>query len=191
MSRWLKLIVAVAAVWLCMATTTASAATFAYDVPTIARVHVHPVGGDDVAETEFTAARGGSGAPAFDARGTSTTLVSRSVATEAEGPALESAFHHTTSGAVDSIMETGLRPGAYATPTEGLSPLQAHIELALNPAGGARNALLQVDLAGLRAAGYEIPGITRVTGAFGMAGGGYEMQFLYAVPSEFLKVIWP
>ena len=85
MSRWLKLIVAVAAVWLCMATTTASAATFAYDVPTIARVHVHPVGGDDVAETEFTAARGGSGAPAFDARGTSTTLVSRSVATEAAG----------------------------------------------------------------------------------------------------------
>jgi hypothetical protein len=104
---------------------------------------------------------------------------------------LGSAFHHTTSSSVNPIMESGLRPGSYATPTQGLSPLQAHIELALNPAGGARNALLQVDVAGLRAAGYEIPQVSRVTSAYGMAGGGYEMQFPYAVPPEFLKVVWP
>jgi hypothetical protein len=82
-SRWLKLIVAVVAVWLCTATTTASAATFAYDVPTIARFHIHPVGGDDVAETEFTAAREGSASPAADARATSTTPFAPVVATEA------------------------------------------------------------------------------------------------------------
>ncbi len=85
-------------------------------------------------------------------------------------------------------MDTGLRPGSYATPVEGLSPLQAHIDLALNPAGGARNSVLTVDLAGLRAAGYEIPQVTRVTGAFNMPGGGFEMQFPYAIPSEFLSV---
>lgn len=86
-------------------------------------------------------------------------------------------------------MENGLRRGSYATPTPGLSPLQAHIELALNPASGARNALLQIDVAGLRSAGYTIPRVTRVTGAFGMAGGGWEMKFPYEIPSEFLKVI--
>ena len=63
-----------------------------------------------------------------------------------------SAFHHTADEFVDSIMDTGLRPGSYATPVEGLSPLQAHIDLALNQAGGARNSVLTVDLAGLRAA---------------------------------------
>lgn len=88
-------------------------------------------------------------------------------------------------------MRTGLRPGSYATPTGDLSPLQAHIELALNPVGGPRNAVLQVDLAGLRAAGYEIPSVTRVTSAFGMPGGGFEMRFPYEVPPEFLKVVQP
>lgn len=106
-------------------------------------------------------------------------------------PAGDVAFHHTVDQAIDSIMRTGLRPGSYATPTAGLSPLQAHIELALNPAGGPRNAVLQIDLAGLRAAGYEIPEVTRVTGAFGMAGGGYEIRFPYEIPPEFLKVIYP
>ena len=89
-----------------------------------------------------------------------------------EGVAGATAFHHTTTAAVESIMRQGLRPGSYVTPTRGLSPLQAHIELALNPAGGARNAVLDVDLAGLRRAGYEIPQVRRVSGAHNMAGGG-------------------
>lgn len=107
----------------------------------------------------------------------------------ATGPA--QAFHHTVDEAVAPIMRTGLRPGSYATPTGNLSPLQAHIELALNPAGGARNAVLQVDLGGLRAAGYEIPPVTRVTSAYGMPGGGWEMRFPYEIPPEFLKVVQP
>jgi hypothetical protein len=61
------------------------------------------------------------------------------LAPRAEG----SAFHQTTDQAVSSIMRSGVRPGSDATLTRGLSPLQAHIELALNPAGGARNAVLQ------------------------------------------------
>jgi hypothetical protein len=100
------------------------------------------------------------------------------------------AFHHTTDEFAELIGREGLRPGSYVTPDE-LSPLQAHIELALNPAGGARNAVLEVDLAGLSAAGFEVPAPTRVTSAFGMPGGGYEIQFPYAIPSEFIKVIQP
>jgi RHS repeat-associated protein len=103
--------------------------------------------------------------------------------------AARAAFHHTTDAAVGKIMSEGLRAGAYATPIKGLSPLQAHIELALNPAGGARNAILKINLEGLRAAGYEIPQMTRVRGAFGMPGGGWEMRFPYEIPSEFLKVV--
>jgi hypothetical protein len=84
-------------------------------------------------------------------------------------------------------MTEGLRSGSYATPRV-LSPLQAKIELAL-PGNLPRNAVLEVDLAGLRGAGYEIPNVTRVTSKAGLPGGGYEMQFPYAIPPEFLKVI--
>jgi RHS repeat-associated protein len=107
-----------------------------------------------------------------------------------EGVAGATAFHHTTTATVESIMRQGLRPGSYVTPTPtpGLSPLQAHIELALNPAGGVRNAVIDVDLGGLRRAGYEIPRVTRVTGAYKMAGGGYEMQFPYEIPPKYLSV---
>ena len=45
------------------------------------------------------------------------------------------------------------------------------------------------DLDGLRSAGYQIPAATRVAGRYGMPGGGYEMQFPYAIPAEFIRVI--
>jgi hypothetical protein len=70
-----------------------------------------------------------------------------------------------------------------------LSPLQAQIDLALPPNRGLPGAVIRVDLEGLRSAGYEIPEITQVGRSFNMPGGGYEMQFPYPVPSEFLKVI--
>jgi hypothetical protein len=46
-----------------------------------------------------------------------------------------------------------------------------------------------VDVAGLRAAGYQIPTPTRVTGAYGMAGGGWEVRFPYEVPPRYLEVV--
>ncbi len=75
------------------------------------------------------------------------------------------------------------------TPVE-LSPLQAKIELAL-PGNLPRNAVIEVDLAGLRNAGYVIPDATRVTAYKGLPGGGYEILFPYAIPPEFLRVIQP
>jgi hypothetical protein len=77
------------------------------------------------------------------------------------------------------------------TPTGDLSPLQAQIDLALPPNRGLPDALLRIDLAGLRQAGYEIPNVTQVGRGFGMPGGGFEMQFPYRIPPEFITVINP
>ncbi len=103
----------------------------------------------------------------------------------------EAAYHYTQSRHVAAIQSKGLWPGTYATPNGGLSPLQAQIDLALKPNRGLPDAIIRIDLAGLRAAGYDIPPITQVGRSFNMPGGGYEMQFPYRIPSEYLKVIWP
>lgn len=101
----------------------------------------------------------------------------------------DEAFHYTFSQFAGSIERKGLRPGSYATPGGTLSPLQAHIDLARRPNRGLPDALVRMDLAGLRKAGYEIPNPSQVGRSFNMPGGGSEMQFPYAIPPEFLKVI--
>ncbi|MBI5779629.1 MAG: hypothetical protein HZA49_09280 [Planctomycetes bacterium] len=98
-------------------------------------------------------------------------------------PAPESrVFHSTYKSNVSSIMNEGLRSGTYATPTKGLSSSQAQGALKLS--GPLRNTVLEIDVAGLRAAGYEIPRVTRVVG-----GTGYEMKFLYEIPPQFIKEV--
>ena len=62
-------------------TTTVSAATYTYDVPTVARVDVRASGGTDSGSAQFTGTRDWSASPPVAARGTSTTPSSRSVAT--------------------------------------------------------------------------------------------------------------
>jgi hypothetical protein len=109
-------------------------------------------------------------------------------ATRAATPASE-AFSYTFSKYLNSITKNGLRQGSYATKSGTLSPLQAQIELALPANRGLPDALVRIDLAGLRAAGYEIPSVTRVSSRYGLPGGGYEMQFPYPVPPQFLTVV--
>ena len=99
------------------------------------------------------------------------------------------AFTYTFSKYLGAISKNGLRQGSYATRSGTLSPLQAQIELALPTNRGLPDALVRIDLAGLRAAGYEIPGLTRVSGRFGLPGGGYEILFPYRVPPQFLTVV--
>jgi hypothetical protein len=70
-----------------------------------------------------------------------------------------------------------------------MSPLQAQIDLALPPNRGLPDALLRIDLEGLRKAGFQIPEVTQVGRSFGMPGGGFEMQFPYAIPPEFITVV--
>jgi RHS repeat-associated protein len=99
------------------------------------------------------------------------------------------AFHYTFAKYLGSIEANGLRQGTYATRSGTLSPLQAQIELALPANRGLPNALVRIDLAGMRQAGYEIPELTRVSSRFGLPGGGYEMQFPYPIPSQFISVV--
>ena len=110
---------------------------------------------------------------------------------------LNTAYHYTYERWASSIQEEGLRAGTYATPNGTLSPLQAQLELALRPDRALPEIRVQIDLAGLRRAGYQMPRVTRVSGVvvggggrvYTMPGGGYEMQFTYPVPPEFVKVV--
>ena len=166
-----------------------------YDALVIARVHVRTVGTVDLAPAMLGDQWERSAPLPSELRGVSTTSLRSGVATNT----VDDVFHCTKGEFVDSISTNGLRPGSYATPNGGLSPLQAQIDLALPPNTGLRDAVMRVDVAGLREAGYEIPAITRVTGTvtgpggrvYTMPGGGYEMQFPYAIPPEFIKVVTP
>jgi hypothetical protein len=104
-------------------------------------------------------------------------------------PSPDEAFHYTSPEAAQSIVRSGLRPGSHATPNGELSGLQAQIDLALSPNRALPGAVVQVNVAGMRAAGYDIPEVTQVGRNFGMPGGGWEMQFPDGVPSQFLKVV--
>jgi len=99
------------------------------------------------------------------------------------------AFHYTGVQNVAPIEAKGLRAGTYATTQGGLSPLQAQLDLALQPNRGLPGAVFRIDLEGLRGAGYKIPGVGRVARSFNMPGGGLEMQFPYEIPPEFLAVV--
>jgi hypothetical protein len=64
-----------------------------------------------------------------------------------------------------------------------ISPLQAQIDLALPPNRGLRDAVVRVDLAGLRRAGCNVPEFTRVPRKFNMPGGGTEIYFRVRDPA--------
>lgn len=110
---------------------------------------------------------------------------------------LDEAFHYTARQWGGVIKREGLRPGSYATPNGTLSGLGAKLELALPPTRSAPDIRIRIDLEGLRKAGYEIPTPTRVSNVvrgpdgrvYTMPGGGYEMQFPYEIPGEFLEVL--
>jgi len=60
----------------------------------------------------------------------------------------------------------------------------------------ARRTLSRSAVDGLRNAGYEIPSISRVGDVaraggrvYSMPGGGWEMQFPYAIPPEFTSIV--
>jgi hypothetical protein len=106
----------------------------------------------------------------------------------------DAAFHYTFKRFADSIKLNGLRPGQlsgkiFATPNGGLTPEQAMIELALDPERGLPDALIKIDLEGLRRAGYHVPDPTTVGQKYGMAGGGEEIVFDYVIPGRFLEIV--
>ena len=106
-------------------------------------------------------------------------------------PAPQYAYHYTQRESLDNIMNEGLYKGSFATPNGELSPEEAQSQLALPNHGGLPNAVLRIDLARLRAAGYEIPSVGTVGGKYGQNGGGLEMHFPYAIPPQYLEVVSP
>lgn len=66
-------------------TTAADAPTYAYDAPIIARTHVHEINAADARSALLSVAKEESAGPLAEARGTSTTFLSRNNATES-GP---------------------------------------------------------------------------------------------------------
>jgi hypothetical protein len=84
-SAWRLAVAVVALILGVTVTTPATAATFNYNVPTLASVDVHHVTGADAAETQLTSAREASASPSVEGRGASTTPSARSVATNAVG----------------------------------------------------------------------------------------------------------
>jgi hypothetical protein len=117
--------------------------------------------------------------------------VATTTATRGAARGANEVFHYTFSRAVASIKREGLRAGSYATPSGALSPLQAQIDLALAPNRGLPGALLRINLAGLRQAGYEIPGTTQIGRSVRMPGGAFELHFPFRIPPEYITVIRP
>ncbi len=101
------------------------------------------------------------------------------------------AYHYTFEKWLSSIRVHGLKKGTYATPNGTLTPLQAHIDLALPPNRGLPDVVIRIDLAGLRNAGFEIPQFTRVGRHHNMPGGAFEIEFTYPVPPEFVTILGP
>ena len=100
---------------------------------------------------------------------------------------------HYTSADPDSIMSQGLKIGGsgeiYATPFGDLSPIQAQLENALNPAKGLPIHTIEIDVAKCQSLGIGISGPQRVTGMVnGMPGGGVEYTFNQSIPSSALTV---
>jgi hypothetical protein len=144
---------------------------------------------EESAEVSNTPKTGGEPPP----RPSEPTKVARRVPETKQAPTepepADNAYHYTRSQVVKSIKRNGLRPGSYATPAGDLSPMQAQIDLALPPNRGLPDSVLRIDLAGMRNAGYDIPPVSQVGRSFNMPGGGYEMQFPYPVPPEFITVV--
>lgn len=76
-------------------TTTASAASYTYDASLVARVDAHEFGHIDARMAQVTGVREWSASPSVEARGTSTTFLTRSIATESEYVNLASADRTT------------------------------------------------------------------------------------------------
>jgi guanyl-specific ribonuclease Sa len=82
--------------------TTATAATFTYDVPTVARLDVHKVHIGEGPTALLSEARHGAASRLTWARGTSTTPLARSVATEAGDTVAPPRFVSSKSGIIDT-----------------------------------------------------------------------------------------
>jgi RNA:NAD 2'-phosphotransferase (TPT1/KptA family) len=101
----------------------------------------------------------------------------------------EVAYHYTRRELIESIQSRGLVRGTYLTKRGDLSPLQAQLDLALPPNRGLPSAVIRVDLAAMRSAGYKIGRFVRVARKYNMPGGSSELRITERIPPRFIKVL--
>jgi hypothetical protein len=101
------------------------------------------------------------------------------------------AFHYTDRRNLKRIMAEGLRKESYATLIGTLSPLQAFLDLALDPERNPPDAVIRIDLVEMTLAGFELPPVVSVARKFNLPGGGFEMMFPYEIEPQFLSVVKP
>ncbi|MFT4036128.1 MAG: hypothetical protein QM679_11200 [Patulibacter sp.] len=97
-------------------------------------------------------------------------------------------YHHTAPGAAESILETGLRRGAYVT-DRVYSPGDATMYLALPERNANPTAVLAVDLAAMRRDGIDLKPFTEVQPHYGQPGGGNEIFVDVAIKDKYLSVV--
>ncbi len=102
-------------------------------------------------------------------------------------------LYHYTSAAPGEVLARGLLPGAsgkvFLTPNPTLSPLQAHLGLALPPNRGLPQHLLEIDVATLRELGVEVSQLRRVGRRFNLPGGELEATVSGAIPAAALRPV--
>lgn len=129
----------------------------------------------------------------FKAAGISERALARAELTAIEGAGNAEKLYHYTSASPESILKNGLQPGAsgkvFTTPTGNLSPMQAQIDLALPPNRGLPQHLIEIDVQTLKNMEINIPQGQQATKMFNMPGGGTEVVFPHAIPSEALRYI--
>ena len=97
-------------------------------------------------------------------------------------------YHYAPHKNLKRIRKKGLKRGSYLSPDGDLSPLQAHIDLAL-PGPAQRDTIIRVNIEAMKRDGYRLPSLRPVKRDFGMAGGGTEALFPYRIPKRYIKVI--
>ena len=70
-----------------------------------------------------------------------------------------------------------------------MSPLQAQIDLALPPNRGLPGHLVEISVPTLKNMGIDVPSGQQVGRMFNMPGGGTEVVFDHALPSEAIKIL--
>lgn len=108
--------------------------------------------------------------------------------TDETASTVSKAYHYTTNEAAELISGTGLKP-SFLTPRGDLSPIQAHLDLALDPTKGPRNALFEIDVSGAKEAGVHFSPTQQISRSHNMPGGEMEFQNLDRINKEFLRRI--
>lgn len=102
-------------------------------------------------------------------------------------------FYHYTNVPLDAVLARGLRPGksgkVFLTPNASLTPLQAHLGLALPPNRGLPQHLLEIDVKTLRDLGIEISELRQVGRRFNLPGGELESTVSGSIPPAAIRPV--